>query len=162
MRNRNTNKKSGSKSAFFEFFNIKVIIGILAFIFGITFYFQWRKKQKENEQANNPANQNAEADSVKPKSTSQELWDKIKNDTALIAHHLGVNYSWYNPQSWSENDAEVAKILIRQVYNFKHLETLYYKTYAKGRNLKADVLKLLDNAELQKVRKFYQSKGKTF
>lgn len=162
MRNTNTYKKSGSKSVFFEFFNIKVVFGLLAFIFGITFYFQWRKKQKEKDQENNPASQNELADSVKPKSTSQDLWDRIKNDTALIAHHLGVNYSWYNSQSWSENDAEVAKILIRQVYNLKHLETLYYITYAKGRNLKADVLKLLDSAELEKVRKFYQSKGKTF
>ena len=162
MRNNNNNKKSGQSSAFFEFFNIKVVLGLLAFIFGITFYFQWRKKQKENQEANNPANQNAEADAVKPKTTSQALWDSIKNDTQLIAHHLGVNYSWFNPQSWTENDKEVERLLCRQVNNLKHVETLYYQTYAKGRNLKADVIKLLDASNLENVRNFYKKYNKTF
>ncbi len=78
-----------------------------------------------------------------------------------LAHNLGTMYSdqnnWYdilNPRGWTENDAEVAKILIYQRANFSKLEKLYNQVYTNSRNLKNDIIALLDSAELKKVRKY--------
>lgn len=147
---------------FLKDLNPKTIIAVLIALFGITFYFQWRKGQQEKDEKNNPDNYKEKADALKPSRTPQDLWDRIKSSTMKLAHDLGVNYGWWNPLSWSENDKEVAQNLMYQVQNIDHLEKLYYEVYTDGRNLKNDVLKLLDKKQLEQVRAHYQKFGKTF
>lgn len=157
--NRYNNRK---KLSVIDFLSPKVIFSILLLLGSILFYYRWTKKKNEELESNNPLNEDLNADSIKPKSTSNAIWERVKEDTRKIAHHLGVNYAWYNPQSWTENDSEVAQLLMQQRPNIQHVENLYFKVYAKGRNLKNDVYKSLDKSELNKVIAYYKLKGNTF
>ncbi|POS01581.1 hypothetical protein Q361_10941 [Flavobacterium croceum DSM 17960] len=98
---------------------------------------------------------------------AQKKADEITTRTDIqaaaksLAHNLGTKYSdannwydWLDPRGWTENDKAVADTLIYQRKNFKKLEQLYYSIYTNSRSLKDDVLKLLDEAELKRVRKY--------
>ena len=68
-----------------------------------------------------------------------------KNIAAQIAHNFGTAYSAWNPQRWTENDEEVYNLVQPLSLNeFKIVSDLYFKSYAKGRNLSTDLAKLLD------------------
>jgi len=127
------------------------------------------QKTKENTQENqkkdsyainqNPLTQQQRRDKI-------TLRKDIQKDAALLAHHLGTKYSdvgtdwlasikgFLDPKGWSENDAEVRTILIKERLNFAIIEKLYYTTETNSRNLRSDILKYLDPKELKEVQKF--------
>lgn len=63
-----------------------------------------------------------------------------------VAHHLGTAYPSADPRSWTENDKEVYDLLKNVTKKeFDVISDLYFKIYAKGKNLSADLVRLLDN-----------------
>lgn len=152
---------SGGGGSPSRFNPLVIVASLLGLLFGLWLFFDWRKKKKEEAEKANPANESLVTDPLKPKSTTDAVWESVKNSTRDIAHNMGYIYSWYDPRRWSENDAKVAEILKYQVYNLSHMEKLYYEYYAKGRNLKSDIYASLDGSNLQDVKEFYKKKGKT-
>jgi hypothetical protein len=92
----------------------------------------------------------------------------IKAAALSLATDLGTAYSdapdWklFSPSTWfaldprgmTENDTAAANTLIKQRKNIEVLGALYFNCYTNGRNLKMDVLKLLDEDQLTRVRKY--------
>ena len=71
--------------------------------------------------------------------------------TDKIAQDLGIAYSWWNNQSWTENDTEVYKtILTIPQALIPQVVGLYFEKYK--RNLKQDLSELLDTPEYNKVK----------
>ena len=69
-----------------------------------------------------------------------------------LAHHLGTAYSWWHFKNWTENDETVFNIvrpLTRETLNA--VGTLYFRVYAKGRDLKTDLAKLLDSKYYERL-----------
>lgn len=61
-----------------------------------------------------------------------------------VAYNLGVNFAWYDPRSWSENDSAVLNLLKPlNSGQIKTVSSLYYNCYATGRSMQDDCLKLL-------------------
>jgi len=71
---------------------------------------------------------------------------QMYKDVALgVAHNLGTAYSFYDPRHWTENDQAVFDLLKDLTRNdFKAVSELYFKVYAVGNNLSADLARLLD------------------
>lgn len=74
-----------------------------------------------------------------------------------FAHNLGVNYSWYDPQGWTENDEDLGKLLKRQGNNLDVIAELYFSVITQGHNLKTDLLKHLDDDVLKSVRNSWKA-----
>ena len=94
-----------------------------------------------------PENKDTDADSTLLEKGIKDVvaQNAYKNIAAQIAHNLGTAYSVWNPQRWTENDEEVYNLVEPLSLNeFKVVGDLYFKTYAKGRNLSTDLAKLLD------------------
>ncbi len=165
MQRRYTNKRATSKSGFLEHLEPKKVGAFLLLITGLYLVYKWWRKSNTDpttEDPNNPQNEDQIADTLKPKTTTNAAWERVKEDTRKIVHHLGVNYDWYDPRRWTENDKEVAMLLMQQRPNINLVENLYYKVYTKNRNLKNDVYKLLDKTQLTQVQTYYKSKGGIF
>ena len=65
---------------------------------------------------------------------------------------LGVEYSWYNPQSWTENDGAVLKTIKEFPQSLiGRLRTEYNKIYPK-RTLQKDLQTLLPDSYWQQIR----------
>lgn len=74
-----------------------------------------------------------------------DLAEFLKKSAREIAHHLGTAYHWADPRYYSENDKEVYLLVSTLTQSeFDVISKLYFDVYAKGRNLSADLLKLLD------------------
>lgn len=130
----------------------------------------WLKKYGMNMMASNEKTEqeiekDREYQANKNPVTLQEKLDAITTrkdiqaDAKELAHHLGTKYdtgSWtdiFNYKKWTENDGAAATILIRQQYNYKFMEKLYF-TVTRSHNLTDDILEYLDKSELEKVRKY--------
>lgn len=61
-----------------------------------------------------------------------------------IYHHLGLAYSFYDPRHWTENDEDIFMLLKPFNPIPQGIFTAYY-VISEGRNLKADLIKLLDS-----------------
>lgn len=68
-----------------------------------------------------------------------------------IYHHLGYAYAWYDPRRWTENDKEIYLLLKDFAPIPKGIEIAYY-TISAGRNLKNDLLRLLDRQYYNKLK----------
>lgn len=70
-------------------------------------------------------------------------------------------YSWLDPRGWTENDKDIYKALIELMNNEKYsnvddgfnIITELYFQFTRSRNLSADLLKWLDKAQLNELRK---------
>lgn len=75
------------------------------------------------------------------------MQDETTHQQRLIAkeiyHHLGFAYSWYDPRRWTENDEDIYLLLKGFNPIPKGIATAYF-VYSAGRDLKADLIKLLD------------------
>lgn len=165
MRSRTIYKKSSRNTAFFDNLEPKKVLSFLLLLSGLYLLYKWFKKSNTDPittDPQNPQNEDIKADAIKPKSVLNSTWEAVKEDTRKIVHHLGVNYDWYDPRRWTENDKEVAMLLMKQRPNIKFIEDLYYRVYTKNRNLKNDCYKLLDKTELNQVINYYKSKGSIF
>lgn len=76
-----------------------------------------------------------------------------------LAHDLGTKYSdknsmfsWLDPRGWTENDNAVMLTLIKYRTYYPILQRLYYTCYSNSRDLSADLLELLDDAEIKRLR----------
>lgn len=111
-------------------------------------------KDKNYLDNQNPLTQQAKADKITKRKD-------IQADAKALAHHLGTMYSdknsWtsiFDWKGWTENDAEAAKIVVRQRLNFNLMVRLYYECYSNSRDLRKDLLELLDEKELKKIQKY--------
>lgn len=100
-------------------------------------------KKKKNQ----PINKDVEATAVLATKGIKDLaaQQSYKAISAQVANKLGTAYGWYNPLSWSESDEEVYELLKGISLNeFAIVKTLYFQSYAKGRDLSTDLANLLD------------------
>ena len=98
----------------------------------------------------NPVLQESEADKIL-KNLPIAQRERMKADVKQFVHHIGINYSWYDPKSWTENDKEAVLLLMKWVKLLPTFSQLYYSVYTQSRNLKTDFNKLIDNSEKQKM-----------
>lgn len=145
----------------------KWILPIIGLLVAFPLYRYVKKQLAKNEEQDAKLAKNEKYASNQNPITQQSKADKITKrkdiqaDANALAHHLGTKYSdknsWtsiFDWQGWTENDAEAAKIVIRQRLNFKLMERLYYDCYSNSRNLRNDILALIDGDELKKIQKY--------
>lgn len=72
------------------------------------------------------------------------------NYAMQIAENLGTNSSWYNPSSWTENDAKVEELILKiPQAQMRSVSEEYYKLYK--RSLSEDLLKYLDSDNYKNI-----------
>lgn len=83
----------------------------------------------------------------------------LQNIARQLSHDLGVRYSdnldwwsFFDPRGWTENDELVANNLIKYKDHYNTLALCYYQI-TNSRSLRNDVIKLLDNDQVTRVRK---------
>ena len=76
---------------------------------------------------------------------NSSLRPRLNKAASELAHHLGTNFAWWNPRSWSENDYAVFKILksLKQS-EFDIVKRIYAEVYTDNRTLLTDIVKFLD------------------
>lgn len=99
----------------------------------------------------NPSLQKSKVDKILV-SWSPEMKNKITADVVAFCQHLGVNYSWWSPKGWTENDEKAGVILAKWVLNMSAFAQLYNQVYTQGRNLKTDFNGLLDEDIKARIR----------
>lgn len=129
------------------------------------------EQQKELDVKNNyTENQNPltlqqKADKI---TTRKDIQGAVKD----LVHHFGFIYSdnptwswldpssWtiFNPRGWTENDKEIADILIWQRLNYQKLKALYHLYTPNQNNLDNDIRAYLDKSELQRIRMYKELK----
>lgn len=110
--------------------NAVALIGILI---PVMIFFIWKHNK------NKPVDLQKEADKV----VNNERLQKVANE---IAHHLGFKYAVVDPRRWTENDKEVFELLkTLSKTEVAQVSQLYSQVYARGRDLKSDLLKVLDS-----------------
>jgi len=138
---------------------------------GIYFMWPWLRKYwismraSINEQKDDIAKDTNVAENSNPVVKQSKL-DKVTKDQGVqaaaesLANDLGYKYEtghWWTDifglKYWTENDKKAADTLIYQRNNFKLVEKCYY-VVTRNRNLTADVLEVLDDDELERVRKY--------
>lgn len=81
--------------------------------------------------------------------------DRIVADTIKIAERLGVVYSWWNPQSWTEDEHAVLVTLSDYDRdNFSVLLSSYLRKY--NRNLVEDLYSYLSTDEIQYIERLWR------
>jgi hypothetical protein len=109
----------------------------------------------------NPKLQESEADKIL-KNFPIAQRERLKADVKLFTHHIGINYNWYDPKSWSENDKEAVNILKKWVLLLPVFANLYYSVYTQSRNLKTDFNKMIDEKEKQNMYAFQKQHNVKF
>ncbi|WP_281638416.1 hypothetical protein [Flavobacterium marginilacus] len=139
-------------------------------------------KMQAEQTAN--TNENAKADPQITKKKTEEVAKKYpKIDTKTMAtlvasargiasafgtnvedNHIifGGTVELFNVNAWNEDETEAMRLLKKHTGTFPVLEELYYKTATRSRNLISDILKYLSDAQIQKMRTYYKSKGYTW
>lgn len=146
--------------------NIFLILGIILVVPWIKEYLQNMElrnkanqieKDKEDTflQNQNMYTQQAKRDKITKSKELQAVATKIANDLGTsINHDTGSWSDIFNPRSWTENDKEVANALIKYRNYFPTLVNLYNQAETRQRKLKEDLLKLLDDTEIKRVRQY--------
>lgn len=181
MATRRTVKRGGVESPFFDWLE-KYWLMLLSIIFFAPTVMKWikdinlegQKDDIKNQGELNTAENIVQSPSVIKDKVDKYLRDelkigfeqreKLKADAVSLAHHLGTRAgsSWWNIDTWTENDDEIEAILKRQVHNFKIIERLYFMAYTESRNLTNDILKYLDKSNLTRVRAFWAQYNKSY
>lgn len=136
------------KNSSFEFLKqnwLYILMGVFVFPYVLRMFFN-RKTIIASEE------QKAELkylEAIKGNQFDQDKYmaDETTNQDRQIAksiyHHLGYAYSWYDPRRWTENDEDVYLLLKNMQPIRKGVQVAYF-VYSAGRNLKDDLLKVLD------------------
>lgn len=181
MATRRTAKRGGVQSPFLDWLE-KYWVMLLGILFFLPTVMKWikdinvtgQKDDMENEIELNSSENSVQSPQMITDKVDQYLpvelkiakdqREKLKADTIALVHNLGTRAgsSWYNVDTWTENDAEVEKILKRQVHNYKVIERLYFMAYTESRNLTNDILKYLDKTNLTRVRAFWAQYNKSY
>lgn len=128
--------------------NWYVLLGIILVYPFITSYMR-RQEAKDKVRATKDQIQALEVINSNPNLLKQEL-QKITMDVTIhvvaqeIYHHLGYAYPWYDPRRWTENDEAVFKLLRQYAYIPDELIQCYF-VVSKGRHLRSDLVKVLDD-----------------
>lgn len=172
------NRRNSSRSqlnGFVDWLKINWVI-VLGALLVVPLVYRYLKDQIQISKVQNEdiKGENQMLDNVNPETRTNNANKittnkAIQNAAADLAHNLGTKYSdtgnwWdiFNPRGWTENDAEVLKILKYQVRNYHLVERLYFEVYSKRHNLKDDVNKLLDAKELADLKTYYKKYGKVW
>lgn len=110
----------------------------------VVYFFKWRKKQGENE--TDQAYTNEAVDFLqRTEGSSVFQANKATNYAHRIIHDLGVNYEWFDPRRWSENDKSVYN-LIKEIKDQRlwRETNKAYGIITKGRVMVNDLYSLLD------------------
>lgn len=139
------------------------LIGGIILIFPIYRYIK-AQLAKGNEQDVELEKNKSWLANLNPQTQLQRA-NKITKNTELhavakqLSHDLGTKYSdknswfsWMNPKGWTENDEKVMLALIKYRLYYPTLCKLYYSCYSNSRSLEADLLELLDEKELKRLR----------
>lgn len=133
------NRVNSKSLAFLEYFKkpLLVLLLILA-AYGAFSFWKFRKSQ--------PVDPQKEADKADPNKNLQKI-------AREVTEGLGTGY-WplFDPRSWTEDDEGVFKLLdpLSQA-EFDGVARLYNVVYAKGRDLKNDLAKMLDTEYYSKL-----------
>lgn len=118
------------------------------------------KETKKDIEKDTALDENKDPDVLQSKMDAITTRKDVQADAIALSHALGTKYSdrghWWDfldPQGWTENDSEVADILIRERLNYSYMQQLYF-VVTRSRNLTDDILAYLDSSELQRVRKY--------
>lgn len=134
-------KKSGFNSERIQFVKEfkKPIIWAVSGIVALIGFFVWKDIKSR------PADPTAEANKISNNKQHQR-W-------ALdLANNLGYAHGWYSPLRWFEWDKKVYETLSKMTsQDFSQVSKLYFEVYAKGRDLKADIARVLDSDLYAKV-----------
>jgi hypothetical protein len=156
--------------------NIPFVTVLIVGAMSAPYLYRYFKGQelKNKEQNDSIAGQNQLIDNKNPL-TAQQNANKITLNkdvqaTALqLTVDLGYKYSdagsWWNfldPRGWTENDKKVLSALKYQVRNIHLVERLYFEVYTNRRNLKDDVNRVLDAAELAELKAHYKKYSKVW
>lgn len=161
----NKNSSTSSNGGVLEIIktNWIVLLGLLLVVPYIIQYYKDANAKSKREEAEaklkleQAQNQNptTQASALHLITSRQDLIDITKN----VIIHLGVVetqdisewFGWTNYSTWSENDDEVYKQLVKvkQASSKQIIIKLYYSL--TGRNLENDIRKYLDKAELNKL-----------
>lgn len=167
MRVRTQNKNPDTVSGFFDLIQ-KYWIVILGLIFAIPVVLRYLKDSQVKNEINDTEeqiklNQAANLDPIKQlvglnKITTNPYYQNMARN---LAHNLGTLYetrggffAFLNPRSWTENDTAVYNDL-KQLINSGQVKTVsdcYF--FLTGKNLREDVIKLLDSELLAKLKLF--------
>lgn len=70
----------------------------------------------------------------------------LLSDAQTLSHSLGTAYAWYDPRSWSEDEAAVLSVLLQyDIRTFPALERVYFVD--ASRSLRADLKKYLSPSQ---------------
>jgi hypothetical protein len=171
MTTRLIRKASTHKSTGFDFGKIKVFLKsnwfILAIVcLGLPYLYRYYKAQFQlnteqdlslEKSQNWLANLNPTIQQTKAIKITNNI--EVQVAAKKLAHDLGTKYSdtnsmwsWINPKGWTENDTQVLNTLLKYRNFYPQLQRLYHDCYTNSRNLSDDVLNLLDEAELKRLR----------
>lgn len=101
-----------------------------------------------------PIKQQSSADAI---TTSKSVQSRAKQLSALLGTLYSDAGNWWdflNPRGWTEDDKQIADIVIFERNNYALIAKLYNKCYSNSRNLSNDLIKLLDANELLRVQKY--------
>lgn len=102
----------------------------------------WKKKKVEPENKDANASVVLSGEGIKD-ATAQ---NRFKAYALQIAQHLGTSRAWYDPRRWAEDDEKVYELIKDlTLADFKVIKSLYFTTYAKGRDLSTDLANMLDD-----------------
>lgn len=89
-----------------------------------------------------------------------ELQDQYMNEATThsqrqlardIYHHTGFAYSWWDPRRWTENDEDIY-LLLKDFAPIPNGLKIAYYTISAGRDMKADLLQVLDSNYYSKLK----------
>jgi hypothetical protein len=99
-----------------------------------------------------PTTQKSRADKITTSIELQAVAKKLASDLGTAYSDKNSYFSWLNPKGWTENDESVLNTLLKYRNFFPTLERLYFECYSNSRNLRTDILELLDEKELIRLR----------
>lgn len=77
---------------------------------------------------------------------------KLQIDAKEIIEAFGVNYSWFNPMNWTEDEERAYNVLVK--YNrqsFPKLSEVYYAA-TSGRDLLTDILSYMNSNQITVIK----------
>jgi len=144
------NKKSETDGSFFGAIKRNWYVVLLLFLaYPFIVSYMRRQEAKDKVRASEDELKALEVITANPRLLNEEL-NKITTDKALhtvateLFHHLGYAYPLYDPRRWSEND-EAIFLLLNQFSEVPYELIQLYFVVSKGRHLRTDCLKVLDD-----------------
>lgn len=160
-----SNKLGFLQSTIIAFIKVNWFMILCAFLVLPYLYRYYKKQQQLNEEQEQKLEKDRTFTDNKNPIIQQQRADKITSNKELqsvtkkIAHDLGTKYSdknsawsWLDYQGWTENDDEVTMALIKYRNYYPTIQRLYFGCYSNSRNLSDDLVALLDDKNLKRLK----------